>query len=285
MTLVWDSSPYKDGSLLLLLALADFANDEGVCFPGVPTLAKKCRMDDRSIRRILRKFEEDEIISIETQHGRNHTNIYHINIAKLKPDNKPSFESVKPDNMSAFQNDRNLTLDTLKPDIENTKPDIRYIKPDTRVRQTIIEPSEEPSINHHTHTLESQPAHESRVCVSETQIGKPIHEGLSRHSEKVIHEYRLAHPEIKTDGWEIKAKELGLHDERIDRWLSQRFVKSSHLQLAPNPYLTFNQAAQQIVSMQKVLLPEHIPRFIDDLDVSDETREKLREEFLEKEIA
>ena len=40
---VWESSPFKGERLLLHLALADFANDEGECWPAQPTLAKKAR--------------------------------------------------------------------------------------------------------------------------------------------------------------------------------------------------------------------------------------------------
>ncbi len=39
---------------LILMALADAADDQGVCWPSVPTVAVKCRVSDRTIRRVMR---------------------------------------------------------------------------------------------------------------------------------------------------------------------------------------------------------------------------------------
>ncbi len=63
MTAVWDSGCYSGGTLLLLLALADIAGDDGSrVFPSIATLAKKTRLDERSVRRLLRKLEQDSAI-------------------------------------------------------------------------------------------------------------------------------------------------------------------------------------------------------------------------------
>ncbi len=39
---------------LILMALADAADDQGVCWPSVPTVAAKCRVSDRTVRRVMR---------------------------------------------------------------------------------------------------------------------------------------------------------------------------------------------------------------------------------------
>lgn len=44
MARVWDQSQHSGSELLMLLALADFADDDGNSYPAVPTLAAKCRM-------------------------------------------------------------------------------------------------------------------------------------------------------------------------------------------------------------------------------------------------
>lgn len=46
MVYVWQM-PYKSPQKLMLLAIADRCDDEGICFPGVSTLAKKCSIGDR----------------------------------------------------------------------------------------------------------------------------------------------------------------------------------------------------------------------------------------------
>jgi Helix-turn-helix domain len=69
MTAVWDNSPYEGGELLVLLALADWADDQGRCWPSVPAIAPKARLKERHVYSILRKFRAGEIIQRE-QGGR-----------------------------------------------------------------------------------------------------------------------------------------------------------------------------------------------------------------------
>jgi hypothetical protein len=55
--------------LLVLLALADWANEEGVCWPSLPTIAKKARLGTRQVNNILRRLLADKVISIEKEGG------------------------------------------------------------------------------------------------------------------------------------------------------------------------------------------------------------------------
>jgi hypothetical protein len=50
---------------LVLMALADIADDRGYSFPAVPTLAVKVCMDERSVQRALRKLKGEKLLSIE----------------------------------------------------------------------------------------------------------------------------------------------------------------------------------------------------------------------------
>jgi hypothetical protein len=83
MTAVWDSTPYEGGELLVLLALADWADDQGRCWPSVPSIAQKARMKERQVYNILRKLRADEIIHCEPGGGRGRSNTYLIDIAKI----------------------------------------------------------------------------------------------------------------------------------------------------------------------------------------------------------
>jgi hypothetical protein len=73
MSAVWKNSVQTGGNLLLLLAMADFANDDGECWPSVATLATKARITDRHVRRILRQLEEDGEIKALDKPGQNGT--------------------------------------------------------------------------------------------------------------------------------------------------------------------------------------------------------------------
>ena len=53
ITAAWEKSQAAGGELLVLLALADQADDEGVCWPSVITLAGKSRLKKRQVIRVL----------------------------------------------------------------------------------------------------------------------------------------------------------------------------------------------------------------------------------------
>ncbi len=54
---VWEQSRQSGGVLLILLALADHADDYGYCYPSIPRLAKKGRMSVRNVQVILEQLE------------------------------------------------------------------------------------------------------------------------------------------------------------------------------------------------------------------------------------
>lgn len=71
MNWVWDYSPAKGTELLLLLAIADAANDDGTnAFPSITTLARKTRLDSRTVRRIVRKLTAEGHIEVDERGGR-----------------------------------------------------------------------------------------------------------------------------------------------------------------------------------------------------------------------
>lgn len=57
MSAVWENSKAAGTDLLVLLSLADMANDEGECWPSVRTIARKCRIDERTTQRRIRSLE------------------------------------------------------------------------------------------------------------------------------------------------------------------------------------------------------------------------------------
>jgi len=64
MTWVWQHSPYSGERLLLHLALADFANDDGVCFPSHSTLAKKARCSNGWVSQTIKQMISDRLIEV-----------------------------------------------------------------------------------------------------------------------------------------------------------------------------------------------------------------------------
>lgn len=52
----------SEGHKLLLLALADFADDNGICWPSQETLAVKCGVTDRTVRSRLKDLEAQNLL-------------------------------------------------------------------------------------------------------------------------------------------------------------------------------------------------------------------------------
>jgi hypothetical protein len=78
MSLVWDHSPQKGSSLILLLAIADYANEENRAWPSIGTLAAKIRMSERNTQMLLRKLIDAGELEIQQNAGPNGTNVYRI---------------------------------------------------------------------------------------------------------------------------------------------------------------------------------------------------------------
>ncbi|MEM1043494.1 MAG: helix-turn-helix domain-containing protein [Bacteroidota bacterium] len=75
---VWAAErPRRSSHRLLLLALADNANDEGVCWPSVATLGRKCATADRrTVLRQLDWLEREGFVDREKRPGR--STVYHL---------------------------------------------------------------------------------------------------------------------------------------------------------------------------------------------------------------
>lgn len=78
MTAVWKSSPHKGEALIVLLALADWANDQGECWPSMPVIAQKARITEQAARRIIKRLETDGSVEVERGGGAGVKNQYRI---------------------------------------------------------------------------------------------------------------------------------------------------------------------------------------------------------------
>jgi len=61
------------GPKFVLVALSDQSNDNGVCWPSIPQIAKRCGLDVRSVSRSLAKLEQMGLIERDVLQGRGTT--------------------------------------------------------------------------------------------------------------------------------------------------------------------------------------------------------------------
>jgi hypothetical protein len=86
MSAVFSASELTSTEKLVLLAMTDFANDDGLSiYPSIETLSKKTALAERTIQRVIQGLQERGIVEVIIQgNGRYHTNEYRIYKGKLK---------------------------------------------------------------------------------------------------------------------------------------------------------------------------------------------------------
>jgi DnaD/phage-associated family protein len=86
MTMVWDKGPEDKNELLVLLALADHANDDGYCWPSMNSIARKCRMTRQGVAGIEERLETDGWLRIyrSSSDGKKNVNKYCIQVERFQ---------------------------------------------------------------------------------------------------------------------------------------------------------------------------------------------------------
>ncbi|MBI4927482.1 MAG: hypothetical protein HY835_06940 [Anaerolineae bacterium] len=95
MNLVWTQSEQKGSSLLLLLAIADNANNKGEAYPGIDYLSRKVRMSRRQTQRLVQELERtNELAVIWGGSGPKDAHFYYILVGKGPEDIQTAKEKV-----------------------------------------------------------------------------------------------------------------------------------------------------------------------------------------------
>lgn len=90
MSWVWDHSTSAGADRLVLLAIADSANDQGRdAYPSVTTIARKAKMDKRTVQRSLRSLVAAGELAVAEFAGQNGTHRYRVIMADGRQDTTP----------------------------------------------------------------------------------------------------------------------------------------------------------------------------------------------------
>jgi hypothetical protein len=101
MNAVWHLSKQKAALLLLMIAIADNANDDGEAWPGMHYLAQKTRMSERQTQRLVHNLEKSGELLVERGGGRGNAHRYFILVGK-SPEEVAALKNKKGDKMSPF---------------------------------------------------------------------------------------------------------------------------------------------------------------------------------------
>ncbi len=99
---VWANSPLSGDKLLILLALADCANDEGICWPSQISLARRARCSERWARKVIDNLiSEKEIEILQGGNGRGNSSRYqllkYLPLGKKEEQGSPFGQNEKED--------------------------------------------------------------------------------------------------------------------------------------------------------------------------------------------
>ena len=109
MTAVWEKSQHSANALLLLLAVADFADDNGVAWPGHERLAKKTRVSRRHIIRLVDETAKSgELWAMNRPRQR--SNIYIVTPGLSLPSLAEGLDRAKSLGVTSTRGDDKLSL-------------------------------------------------------------------------------------------------------------------------------------------------------------------------------
>lgn len=94
---------------LVLLAIADHANDDGWAYPGQQSLAQKCSVSDRAVRTSISQLVEAGLLEAHRR-GRMRTNLYRVTLDGTRGDRKDTSSHPEPgDRKHTSSSDRKPT--------------------------------------------------------------------------------------------------------------------------------------------------------------------------------
>jgi hypothetical protein len=207
---VWEHSTRKGADLIMMLALANRANESGICWPGQDELAARVRVSKRTIQRITdRLVDSGEIVALDRP-GKSF--IYAILVGVPEDEKTRRIELAKTkqnvtgDKMSRVTNKASKGAKMSPPGAHNpaqtAKPgDHTYAQ---NRKRTIIEPSVEPSGN-------NAPATENIFTVYENCIGL-----VSPYMKELLEDWAKEY----TDEWVmLSAKEAAKNNIRTPAYM------------------------------------------------------------------
>lgn len=136
----WGIKNLKGTQKLVLLALADTANDDGECWPGIERIADKCCISRSSLIQIITKLVDMRLIEKNKRFddkGLSKTNLYRLNL-ELSPESGPPTkneqgfldeEDKELKKHEKFKNQKNKGPESvpLGPRVQNLDPNLKDI--------------------------------------------------------------------------------------------------------------------------------------------------------------
>ncbi|MDU0532253.1 helix-turn-helix domain-containing protein [Pseudomonas aeruginosa] len=135
MSACWPLQGMSPAQKAVLISLADQANDQGVCWPAVDSIAMRCCLSKRAVQQAIKWLRSAGIVSVEERQGR--STMYSVTPAAYAPQQEMHPSSKCPPAANAP-----TPADAAPPPPQDLHP-----TPADAAPRTVIEPTREPSGN------------------------------------------------------------------------------------------------------------------------------------------
>jgi len=127
MSQVWSHSRARHKSqLLLMLAIADYAHDDGGgAYPSIRTLAEKCRMSERNVQYLISELVELGELEVDRAAGPRGCNVFRVQPLHPATEGTEGVKPLAPKPSIDPLDDNNIETDELKPDWYSTLTSIK----------------------------------------------------------------------------------------------------------------------------------------------------------------
>lgn len=135
MSACWPLQGMSPAQKAVLISLADQANDQGVCWPAVDSIATRCCLSKRAVQQAIKWLRSVGIVSVEERQGR--STMYSVTPAAYAP----------PQHMHPRRKCTPAANAPTPADAAPQPPQHMHPTPAASAPRTVIEPTREPSGN------------------------------------------------------------------------------------------------------------------------------------------
>lgn len=133
MSACWPLQGMSPAQKAVLISLADQANDQGVCWPAVDSIATRCCLSKRAVQQAIKWLRGAGIVSVEERQGR--STMYSVTPAAYAP-----LQEMHPRSICTPAANAPTPADAAPPPPQDLHP-----TPADAAPRTVIEPTREPS--------------------------------------------------------------------------------------------------------------------------------------------
>lgn len=134
MSAIFDSETLAPTERLIMLALADHADDTGRCYPSIQRLCQRTGLTERAVQSNIKKLQAQGYIKVVPGGGKGRPNIYFVsaNPAAETPYEKPRITNTVSDDTQTPH------LTTPNPAADAPEPSVTTIEPSAAVREPAV---------------------------------------------------------------------------------------------------------------------------------------------------